>query len=287
MTDRELAEAAVAALKRTTIPYPEWERRKSKPPSQGGYADVTKTNWWQALDALRRIAPPATAIPPSELYAMLAATGKASDVAVSGDVTLNAKAELTNVNVHGVITINPAADGTVIGGGAARAFYLWGAQGVHMEAVAYDGQGVTDDCKLWGQGGKLPSVDIIECGFKHFSNDNNVGLPPGVVSHNQAIFVGSSERVRIRGCDFDDNGNSAHVFVSTFGSSRGGPKYVELTGNTFGPTHKHPQTGAAYFAVNVHSGELPFNPATPIYVEPGQPSVVALCSDMRWVRAAP
>jgi hypothetical protein len=56
MTDAELRDAAVAALKATTISYPEWKRRVD----QGRYADVTATRWWQAFDHLAKIglAPP-------------------------------------------------------------------------------------------------------------------------------------------------------------------------------------------------------------------------------------
>lgn len=65
MTDRELADAAVAALKKTTITYGEWLKRQAR----GAYKDVTLTEWWKALDALGKIgsAPP-PADPPPQSY---------------------------------------------------------------------------------------------------------------------------------------------------------------------------------------------------------------------------
>lgn len=64
MTDAELRDAAVASLKRTTISFPEWQRRVAT----GRYADVTKTEWGRAFDALGKIgaaAPPPLPPPPA------------------------------------------------------------------------------------------------------------------------------------------------------------------------------------------------------------------------------
>jgi hypothetical protein len=62
MTDPELRDAAVAALKATTVSYPTWKKKVD----QGTYPDVTKTKWWQAFDHLDKIA--ATPPPPSSLW---------------------------------------------------------------------------------------------------------------------------------------------------------------------------------------------------------------------------
>ncbi len=57
-TNTDYAAQASAALKKTTISYPEWQRRVA----QGRYADVTVTEWWKAFDALSKISdtPPVT-----------------------------------------------------------------------------------------------------------------------------------------------------------------------------------------------------------------------------------
>lgn len=51
MTDSELRDRAITALKQTTIAYPEWEKKRA----QGAYPDITKTNWWKAFDYLGKI----------------------------------------------------------------------------------------------------------------------------------------------------------------------------------------------------------------------------------------
>lgn len=62
MTDAELRDAAVAALKQTTVSYPEWERRRLA----GKYPNLLATRWGQAFDLLDGIdkAPPPPPPPP-------------------------------------------------------------------------------------------------------------------------------------------------------------------------------------------------------------------------------
>jgi hypothetical protein len=54
MTDTELRDAAVQALKMTTVSYPTWKKKVE----QGTYPDVTKTRWWQAFNYLEQIGAP-------------------------------------------------------------------------------------------------------------------------------------------------------------------------------------------------------------------------------------
>lgn len=51
MTDRQLADEVDGHLRATTVSYPEYERRRA----QGRYVDITKTQWWQAFNKLRKI----------------------------------------------------------------------------------------------------------------------------------------------------------------------------------------------------------------------------------------
>lgn len=59
MSDAELRDAAVTALKLTSVTYGEWKRKVD----QGKYPDVTKTYWWKAFDHLSKIG--LTAPPPA------------------------------------------------------------------------------------------------------------------------------------------------------------------------------------------------------------------------------
>lgn len=51
VTNAQLRDEAVAALKATTVTYQDWQGRVDK----GRYTDVTQTKWWQAFDLLGKI----------------------------------------------------------------------------------------------------------------------------------------------------------------------------------------------------------------------------------------
>lgn len=190
---------------------------------------------------------------------------------------------LTNVEFD-AITLNPGADGAALAQVKGRAFYIWGVNDWSIDHSVFDGQGRTDDCKLWDWSGVVGRRWAIRDSiFRHFSNDADPA------SHNQAIFVGSSLDGVIERNAFDDNGNTAHIFVSTWGinQSQGKPvtvPSVKIRGNTFGPTHPHPQTGAAWFSINVHPQEIPSGAA--VCIESGQPTVKPLCNRAEFVKGA-
>jgi len=60
VTDKELRDLAVAALKKTTISYPMWVARQT----QGKFPDVKLTQWWKAFDYLTQIGVVAPPPPP-------------------------------------------------------------------------------------------------------------------------------------------------------------------------------------------------------------------------------
>lgn len=197
-----------------------------------------------------------------------------TDKHVTGWVTIRAaNVTVRNVAFDGGFTIEPSADDLSIHGGTATSFYLWGAKRVLIDGTVFDGHNVTDDAKLWGRDGKLPSLTLRNCVMKHFSHDADPG------SHNQALFIGSSEWVVVEGCRFDDNGNTAHLFVSSFGAINAVPGYVCIRNNTFGPTH------GAFFSVNVHPDEIPAT--AKVFVAPGQPSVKPLVTPTVFARPCP
>jgi len=175
-----------------------------------------------------------------------------------------------NVDFDGGLTIQPSADDLHVYGGSAQSFYLWGAKRAVIDGTVFDGKGVTDDAKLWGSGGKLPSLTLRNCVMRNFSHDSDPS------SHNQALYIGSSESVVVENCRFDDNGNTAHLFVSSFGVNSAVPGYVCIRGNTFGNTH------GAYYSVNVNPSEIPTS--AHVYVEPGQSSVKPLVTNPAFAR---
>jgi hypothetical protein len=183
---------------------------------------------------------------------------------VTGSVTIrNPGVNLRNVDFDGVFTVEPSADDLNVHGGSATSFYLWGAKRVVIDGTVFDGKGVTDDAKLWGRDGKLPSLTLRNCVMRNFYN-------PDPSAHTQAVFIGSSESVVVEGCTFENNGNTAHLFVSSFGASIAVPQYVCIRNNVFKDTH------GAYYSVNVHPDEIPATAR--VFVQPGQASLKPLSS---------
>ena len=221
---------------------------------------------------LTTLSAPASTLTPAQFEARAVPGATISNAHVTGWVTItNPNVTVDHVDFDGGFTIQPAADDLHVVGGSAQSFYLWGAKRAVIDGTVFDGKGVTDDAKLWGSGGKLPSLTLRNCVMRHFSHDADSS------SHNQALFIGSSESVIVEGCRFEDNGNTGHLFVSSFGVNTAVPGYVCIRRNTFGDTH------GAYFAVNVHPDEIPTSAR--VYVEPGQSTVKPLASNSAFVRA--
>lgn len=235
--------------------------------------------------------PPPPVPPPSSVetitpaqFAVLVKPGAViRDKKVSGAIGWSVP-DVTLINVEfDTVDLNPGADGAQLLGVTGRAFYVWGVNGwlIGQDSV-FDGKGVTADCKLWDKDGVVGrDWTVADSTFRNYFVPN-IGQPGA--DHCQAIFVGSSLEGTIVNNRFDNNGNTAHVFVSTWGYNayEGKPVTVPsvvVKGNTFGDTH------GAYFAVNVHSGEIPLY--ADVFVEPGQPSVKKLCSNDAFVRVAP
>ncbi len=197
-----------------------------------------------------------------------------TDYTITESITVtDSGVAFTNVDLQGSITVETTADNFTWNGGCAVAFYQWGAHNATWQNITFDGGGNTDDCKIWGKSGKYPSASFVHCTFQHFSNDADP------LSHNQAIFIGSSLSVTVENCFFTDNGNTAHLFVSSFGQTTGVPQFVCIENNNFGPTH------GAFFSVNVHPTEI--SPSDAVYIQPGQTTVETLCSNVAYVRVCP
>ncbi len=203
-----------------------------------------------------------------------------SDVKVTGSISWN----VPNVTLRNVqfdtVELTPGADGAKLLGVKGRAFYIWGVSHWEIgEASVFDGGGVTSDSKLWDRGGTVGTDWVIrDSTFRNFYSSDPA-------DHNQAIFVGSSTNGLIENNDFENNGNTGHIFVSSFGTNAitAGATAVTpsvcIRGNTFGPTH------GAFFSVNVHPNEIP--DFAQISIEPGQSSLVELSSNPAFVHVCP
>ncbi len=144
------------------------------------------------------------------------------------------------------------------------------------EGSLFDGKGVTADCILRGYNGVVGSNWAVrDTTFKNFFTPN---MAPGPnQDHCQCIFIGSSHNGVVERCNFSDSGNSALLFVSSWGYNASAIPDVKIRNNVFGQTW-------AYFSVNVHVDEIPIT--APVCVQAGQPTVKALCSRDGFVKAA-
>lgn len=231
MTDAELRDAGVAALKRTTVSYPEWLKRVNA----GRYTprDGSGTEWGKAFASLALIETATPTPPPTTAVLEIAGgtyTGReyaALLAATSGPLTVRPK---------------PGAVVTVLGGASVR-------NDLVTEGIRFDGQAKTPNTWM---------TDVSRWAFRNCSFERfYVAADPS--AHCEALYVGGGCRDGvIEGCSFNDNGNTAHIFFTWFGSSQGGgaydtgnyPRNICVRANTFGPRH------GAYFDVDFRS-EIP------------------------------
>ena len=222
--------------------------------------------------------------------------GNGSVVTVSGTIT---PAQLTNAinsvsgpvtvvgpaTVNGYVSINKAgvtlsklAMGTfeVYGSdftftnGSANRFNVFGADNVTIQNSSFDGAGGQAQNIIWDvpAGNGTTGLTIKNNTFKNYYTSN-----PG--DHYEALYVGGYTRNGvIEGNTFTNNGNTAHIFFTWFGTAANppasNPSNICVRGNTFGPTH------GAYFSVNFRA-EIPAE--ANISVNPKQSTVAALSTN--------
>jgi hypothetical protein len=147
------------------------------------------------------------------------------------------------------VSFGPGDDRGQLLNGRAQSFYIFGADDVVVRGNAFDGLGQTPNNAIWDEpAGSVPERFVIEGNsFTRF-----YGVTGQV--HSEALYIGYSADGRIEGNTFDDNGNTAHIFFTWWGStaepSTSYPRRICVRGNTFGPTHD------AFFDVNFRA-EIP------------------------------
>lgn len=153
--------------------------------------------------------------------------------------------------------------------------------GLVCEDIWFDGQGQVP--RMW-------FADVINFGFRR--GGFRRFWTPATADHCEACYVGGgTENGFWDGVRFDDNGNTAHLFFTWFGSSkRGGaydhanyPRTMRVRGCTFGDTH------GAFFAINFaqsNTGVLEIPLTADLCIQQGQPSVKPLSINNWFVKAA-
>ncbi|HEX5395377.1 MAG TPA: dockerin type I domain-containing protein [Candidatus Saccharimonadales bacterium] len=169
---------------------------------------------------------------------------------VSGtNVTFN------NVTFTGTIDVG---NGTVVTNSRAMGFNSFGKDNWRLEGNFFDGKGIDNQNIIWDEPAGVTSDNWIirNNTFQNFYLDDGQ-------SHSEALYIGYSTHGLVEGNTFTNNGNTAHIFFTTFGNqfdNNSYPRYMCVRSNNFGPTH------TAYYDVQVHAS-VPNQATTQIYVQ--------------------
>ena len=208
MTDAELRDAAVAALKRTTVSYPTWKRNVD----QNRYSDVQATEWWKAFDFLsRQFAVAPTPAPEPTPTPTPEPTPVGGVLELAGTFSGDAFRSAVNAAPSGQLTVRPKVGQTVLVNGPVPARDY-----TTIERITFDGGGRTANSWMtdW------TNFKLLNCTFRNFYEAGVAG------SHSEALYLGGGTRDGvIDGCTFDNNGTTAHIFFTWFGGSAGAGAY--------------------------------------------------------------
>ncbi|MEW6581823.1 MAG: Ig-like domain-containing protein [Actinomycetota bacterium] len=158
------------------------------------------------------------------------------------------------------VTFGPGDTGGKLLNSRARQFNIFGADDVVIRGNRFDGLGQTPNNQIWDEpAGSVPERYVIQ------NNTFTRFYGPTSDTHSEALYIGYSANGLVEGNDFTDNGTTAHVFFTWWGSTANSatsyPRNVCVRGNTFGPWH------GAYYDINFRA-EIPTSSG--IAVDPGQ-----------------
>ena len=162
----------------------------------------------------------------------------------------------------------PGASVSVLGGASVR-------DNLRTEGIRFDGEGKTANTWMTDVAGWA----FVGCRFVRFYE---AGVPG---SHSEALYVGGGcSNGLIYQCTFDDNGTTAHIFFTWFGSSQNGgaydqgnyPRDICVRRCSFSNSRN------GYYSIQSRS-EIP--DASGINVDPGNVSDVVLVDRPAFLRA--
>jgi hypothetical protein len=189
------------------------------------------------------------------------AQGATSFAVSGGDLTLNrASVRLDHAVLSGTVEFDPGASGSSLVNSQALGFSIFGADDILVSGNTLDGRGVRNQNVIWDEpAGNTPDRFVIRGNeFRNFYIDNAGDV------HSEALYIGYSTNGLIENNNFQNNGNTSHIFFTWFGTTADPavsyPRNMCVRGNTFGPTH------GAFFDVNMR-GEIPLS--ANIRVQPG------------------
>jgi hypothetical protein len=183
---------------------------------------------------------------------------------VEGDIYIR-KQEVTleRFVFSGDIGFDVSASRSAFIGGGARMFYIHGASDLTISGCTFDGRGKTRMCWMWDASGTpARNIAIKGCTFRNFYTD----VPS---EHTEGLYIGYSEDVLVEGCTFENNGTTAHIFLTWWGDRQNTsdyPRRVCIRGNRFG------ERRGAWFDIDMRS-EIPLSSG--IAIDPAQRASVA------------
>jgi hypothetical protein len=160
----------------------------------------------------------------------------ADSYVVTGDVDLQrGLVSIEHAHISGRIVFEPASSGSRLLSSTAAGFNIFGADDITLVGNGFDGQGVVPNNQIWDQpAGSTPDHFVISGNtFRNFYRDDG--------SHSEALYIGYSTGGLIQGNVFENNGSTAHIFFTYFGTladpASSFPRDMCVRGNTFGATH--------------------------------------------------
>ena len=174
-----------------------------------------------------------SSMPPGQL--LVRPEEGADSYVVTGDIDLRrGLVSIEHANISGHIVFDPESSGSRLLSSTAVGFDIFGADNITLSGNVFDGQGVVPNNQVFDlPAGNTPDGFVISGNtFRNFYRDG---------SHSEALYIGYSTDGLIQGNMFENNGSTAHVFFTYFGSladpASSFPRNMCVRGNTFGPTH--------------------------------------------------
>lgn len=173
---------------------------------------------------------------------------------------------LANLRFEGTVTFGSSAGRSRLINSSALGFSILGPDDIVISGNRLDGRGRVANNIVWDAPGGVPERFVIRKNV--FRNYFDAANPR---THSEALFIGFSGSGIIDQNVFVNNGNTAHIFFSWFGSraepSRTWPRNICVRANRFGATHD------AYYDINFRE-EIPAA-ASKIRVDPPQRASLA------------
>lgn len=183
-------------------------------------------------------AQPTIALPAVKHVTIWGLPTQTAQVIIDGDIAIQrGRVILANLQIEGAVSILPEASGSMLLANAARGFNIYGAHDILIRRNRFDGRGEVAQNIIWDQpaGHQPMNWRIIGNTFANFYNASDPS------AHSEALYVGFSERGLIERNTFSNNGSTAHLFFTWFGTKADPattyPRDICVRSNVFGRTH--------------------------------------------------